>query len=141
MAEARSHYFAAVLLTVLLPAAAGPALAQGAGEVEGHVQDAQGQPLQGVNIKLVKTGKPANHQQTSDDQGNFRFSGLASGVYIAEASRDGYGDVTCPGVRVMAGLPRSLAIKLMPAGGDKPSSCEAVAAGGESPAPPPPGGR
>jgi len=139
MAGSRSRNFAAAVLAALLPALGAPVLAQGAGEVEGHIQDAQGQPLQGVSVKLIRAGKAANQQQTSDAQGSFRFSGLASGVYIAEASHDGYGDVTCPGVRVMAGLTRSLSIKLMPAGGDKPSSCEAVVESAESPPPPPPG--
>jgi len=135
MAEARSRCFAAAVCAVLLSAGGGPVLAQGAGEVDGHVQDAQDQPLQGVSVKLVKAGKAANQQQTSDAQGNFRFSGLATGVYIAEASREGYGDVTCPGVRVMSGLTRSLVLKLMPAAGDKPSSCEAAVENGESPPP------
>ena len=126
MGETRSRFLAAALQVALFSAVGGPVFAQGAGEVDGHVQDGQGQPLQGVSVKLVKTGKPANQQQTSDAQGNFRFNGLASGVYIAEASHDGFGEVTCPGVRVMAGLTRRLAIKLMPAEGGQPSSCEAV---------------
>jgi Carboxypeptidase regulatory-like domain len=137
MGETRSRFPAAALLVALLAVTGGPVLAQGEGEVDGHVQDAQGQPLQGVSVKLVKTGKAANHQQTSDAQGNFRFNGLASGVYIAEVSHDGYGEVTCPGVRVMSGLTRRLAIKLMPAAGEQPSSCEAVAENAESPPPPP----
>lgn len=139
MGETRSRLLAVALLVALPPAAGGPVLAQGAGEVDGHVQDAQGQPLQGVSVKLVKAGKAANQQQTSDAQGNFRFDGLASGVYIAEASHDGYAEVTCPGVRVMSGLSRRLAIKLMPAAGEQPSSCEAVVENVEPPPPPPPG--
>lgn len=119
--------FLAVTLLASLPALGGPALAQGSGEVDGHVQDTQGQPLPGVSVKLLKAGKGANQQQTSDGQGDFRFKGLVSGVYIAAASRDGYGEVTCPGVRVMTGLTRRLTIKLMPAKGEQPSSCEAVA--------------
>ena len=126
MGETRSRFLAAALVAALAPVIGGPVAAQGSGEVGGHVQDGQGQPLQGVSVKLVKAGKAANQQQTSDAQGNFRFNGLASGVYIAEASHDGFGEVTCPGVRVMAGLTRRLAIKLMPANGEQPSSCKAV---------------
>jgi carboxypeptidase family protein len=139
MAEARSRFLAVTVLAAWLPALGGPALAQGSGEVDGHVQDEQGQSLAGVSVKLLKAGKGANQQQSSDGQGDFHFKGLASGVYIAAASRDGYGEVTCPGVRVVGGLTRRLAIRLMPAGGDKPSSCEAVVEGAEPAPPPPPG--
>jgi hypothetical protein len=125
MSAAGSRFLAVILLAAWLPAPGGPALAQGAGEVDGHVQDTQGQPLPGVSVKLLKAGKGANQQQTSDGQGDFRFKGLVSGVYIAAASRDGYGEVTCPGVRVVAGLTRRLSIKLVPAKGE-PSSCEIV---------------
>src|SRR4030095_3353336 len=126
MGEVRSRSLSAAVLFVLVAALGEPLLAQGAGEVEGHVQDAQGQPLQGVSVKLLKAGKETNQQQTSDAQGNFRFSGLDSGVYIAAASHEGYAEVTCPGVRVMSGLTRRLAIKLMPAESEQPSSCEAI---------------
>ncbi len=129
MSAAGSRFLAVTLLAAWLPAPGVPALAQGAGEVDGHVQDTQGQPLPGVSVKLLKAGKAAN-QQTSDGQGDFRFKGLASGVYAAAASRDGYAEVTCPGVRVMAGLTRHVAIKLMPAKGEQPSSCETVAENG-----------
>ena len=134
MAEARSPFLAVAVLGALL---GGPVLAQGSGEVDGHVQDGQGQPLQGVSVKLLKAGQETNPEQTSDAQGHFRFNGLASGIYVAAASRDGYAEVTCPGVRVMSGVTRRLAIKLMPAEGGQPSICEAVVEGA-APAPPPP---
>ncbi|HEV8578421.1 MAG TPA: carboxypeptidase-like regulatory domain-containing protein [Thermoanaerobaculia bacterium] len=137
MGQFRCRSLAAAVLLAILAAFGGQLLAQGAGEVDGHIQDAQGQPLQGVSVKLLKAGKEANQQQTSDAQGNFRFNGLATGVYIAAASRDGYAEVTCPGVRVMSGLTRRLAIKLMPAEGEQPSTCEAVSDTAQ-PAPPPP---
>jgi len=127
MGEARSRFFPGALLVALLSPVGGPALAQEAGEVSGHVQDAQGQALQGVTLKLLKTGQEANQEQTSDAQGNFRFERLASGVYIATAAMDGYGSVTCPGVRLVAGLSRRLDIKMMPAEGEQSSSsCQVV---------------
>jgi len=126
MGEARCCFLAVAVLMALPSAIGGPALAQGAGEVDGHVQDAQGQPLQGVGVKLIKTGKEASQQQTSDANGNFQFGSLASGVYIALASLDGFDPVTCPGVRIFSGLTRRVEIKLMPAEGEKPSSCESA---------------
>ena len=99
------------------------ARAQGAGVVTGHVQDAQGQPLQGVAVVLLKAGKEIP-SQTSGADGNFRFADLGSGVYSASASLEGYAPVNCPGVRIVA-LERHFAIKLMPATeGGPPSTCE-----------------
>lgn len=138
MGERTSRLLSVAVLAALLSASGRPVLAQAA-EVDGQVQDAQGQPLEGVSVKLLKAGKAASLQQTSDAQGNFRFEGLASGVYVAAASMDGFSPVTCPGVRVLSGLTRRLAIKMMKAEGEKPSSCEAVVEPVESPPPPPPG--
>lgn len=110
---------------LLVPAAA---RAQGAGVVTGHVQDAQGQPLQGVAVTLLKAGKEIP-QQTSGADGNFRFADLGSGVYSASASLEGYAPVNCPGVRIVASLERHFAIKLMPATeGGPPSTCAIVEA-------------
>lgn len=124
MGEGKTRYLSVAVLVALLPAIG---FAQGAGVVTGVVQNGEGQPLQGVDVKLIKAGQETNQQQSSDAQGNFRFNGLATGVYIATASREGFAEVTCPGVRVMSGLTRGLSIKLMPADGEQPSSCEAVA--------------
>ncbi len=110
---------AAVFLS-LVPVSA---RAQGAGVVTGHVQDAQGQPLQGAAVTLLKAGKEIP-PQTSGADGNFRFADLGSGVYSASASLEGYAPVNCPGVRIVA-LERHFAIKLMPATeGGPPSTCE-----------------
>ena len=98
-------------------------------EVGGRVQDGGGKPLQGVSVKLQRAGKEADQQQTSDTEGNFRFASLASGVYIATASLEGYGSVTCPGVRIVASLTRRLDIKMMPAEGEQSASSCQIAAG------------
>lgn len=105
----------------LVPASA---RAQGAGVVTGHIQDAQGQPLQGVAVTLLKAGKQIP-PQTSGADGNFRFADLGSGVYSASASMEGFAPVNCPGVRIVASLERHFTIKLMPATeGGPPSTCE-----------------
>lgn len=103
-----------------------PALAQSSGVVTGHVQDAQGQPLPGAAVALLKAGKEIP-PQTSGVDGNVRFEGLGSGVYSASASLEGYAPVNCPGVRIVAGLTRHLEIKLLPASeGGPPSTCAVV---------------
>jgi hypothetical protein len=111
---------AAVFLS-LVPVSA---RAQGAGVVTGHVQDAQGQALQGVAVKLLKAGTESPQQTTGAD-GNFRFNSLGSGVYSVSAALEGYGTANCPGVRIVVSLERHFAIKLVPATeGGPPSTCE-----------------
>jgi hypothetical protein len=120
--RARRLFVAAVAAVLsLVPVSA---RAQGAGVVTGHVQDAQGQALQGVAIKLLKAGTESPQQTTGAD-GNFRFNSLGSGVYSASASMEGYTTANCPGVRIVASLERHFTIKLMPATeGGPPSTCE-----------------
>lgn len=112
------------LLAVLLAATlCGSAAAQTAGDLRGQVLDAQGSPLAGIQITLIKAGGKDNKQQTSDAEGKVLFGDLAGGVYIATASPDGYATVTCPGVRVVA-QSRQVEIRLMPKDGQEPSSCK-----------------
>lgn len=127
MGQGRCRRLSMAFLIALPAMVLGAVPARAAGEVTGHVQDAQGQPLPGVSVKLIKAGKEASQQQTSDSQGNFRFADLVSGVYAAAATLEGYAAVDCPGVRMIAGILRRLEIKLMPAGGEQPSSCVVVA--------------
>ena len=102
-----------------------PVAAQ-SGVVTGHVQDAQGQPLPGASVTLLKAGKEIS-PQTSGADGNVRFQGLVSGIYSASASLEGYAPVDCPGVRIVASLTRHLEIKLLPAAeGGPPSTCAVV---------------
>lgn len=98
--------------------------AQGAGIVTGHVQDAQGQSLPGVAVKLLRAGQEIPPQASGAD-GNFRFASLGSGVYSVSASMEGFATVNCPGVRIVASLERHFTIKLLPATeGGPPSTCE-----------------
>lgn len=130
MGGARSRCLSIAVLVVLSSAGGGPVLSQGGGEVGGHVQDGGGKSLPGVSVKLQRAGKEADQQQTSDTEGNFRFASLASGVYIATASLEGYGPVTCPGVRIIASLTRRLDIRMVPAEGEQSaSSCQVAAEG------------
>jgi uncharacterized surface anchored protein len=117
-----------VLAVALLAAAGGPVSAQGAGDIKGHVQDAEGKALAGVAVKLLQAGKKETQEQASDAEGNFHFTGLAGGVYIATAAMEGYGPVTCPGVRIV-GVTRQLQVTLVPAGGGQSSSCRLGQAG------------
>ncbi len=122
----------AVLAVLAISMAAGPALAAApppSGEVDGQVQDAAGKPLAGAAITLLKAGESTPKKQTSGADGSFKFTDLPSGVYIATAALEGYGPVTCRGMRLVAGQSRRLAVKLLPTGGE-PSTCAPVEPGG-----------
>jgi len=106
----------------VMAAFSGPAAAQTTGDIKGHVQDAQGQALSGVKVKLLQAGKSESREAATDAEGNFNFEGLDGGVYIATIAMEGYGPVTCPGLRIV-GVTRQLKITLMPSGGEQASSC------------------
>lgn len=101
-----------------------PAAAQKGGEINGLVQDAQGNALQGVSVTLLHAGAKDTQQKASGAGGEFQFTDLA-GVYIATVAFDGHAPVTCPGVRVV-GQTRQLEIRLMPADGAESSSCKVI---------------
>lgn len=116
-----------VALAALALLAGAPGAAQSNGDVLAQALDAQGSPLAGVQITLMKAGGQSQ-QKAADAEGKVHFDGLAGGVYIATTAPDGYAAVTCPGVRVV-GQSRQLEIRLMPKDGPEPSSCKVVAAG------------
>ena len=111
-----------------LAMAGGLVFAQEAGSIQGHIQDAEGKAMAGVAVKLLQAGKKETQEQASNAEGNFQFAGLAGGVYIATVAMEGYGSVTCPGVRIV-GVSRQLQVTLVPAGGDQASSCRQGEAG------------
>jgi len=119
----RFPLLSAVVLALL--AGAGPGAAQNNGDVRAQALDAQGSPIAGVQITLIKAGGQSQ-QKAADAEGKVVFDGLAGGVYIATTAPDGYAEVTCPGVRVV-GQSRQLEIRLMPKDGPEPSSCKVVA--------------
>ena len=145
MAAVRSRslvllFGAAILAAVMVPAS--PRIALGAphhepappGEVDGVVLDAQGKPLAGAAVSMLKAGEDKPKSMVSGADGTFKFDALPSGVYIGAATMEGYAPVTCRGIRLYAGQSRRLEIKLLPTGGE-PSTCTTV----ESAAPGTPG--
>ena len=120
----RSFYFLLpVLMTAVLWGSGLPAAAQDTGVITGHIQDGQGQSLEGVAVKLMRAGKPDVQEKTSDAGGNFQFGDLSGGVYIATLAKEGFAPVTCPGLRIV-GLARQLQVTLAPEGGEPGSSCK-----------------
>jgi hypothetical protein len=118
-----------VLVAVIIPATARVATAAAAARVEppsaevsGQVLDAQGKPLAGATVTVLKAGEETPKKQVSGADGGFKFDSLPSGVYIGAVTMDGYAPVTCRGIRLVAGQSRRLEIKLQPTGGE-PSTC------------------
>jgi hypothetical protein len=105
-----------------------PLAAQTNGDIKGQVQDAQGQPIPGMTVKLLQAGKGDPREQVSDAAGSFQFADLAAGVYIVTVAQEGYSPVTCPGLRIV-GVSRQVWITLVPAGGEQQSSCRQAEAG------------
>jgi glucose/arabinose dehydrogenase len=137
MAAVRSRSIAILLgVAIVVAAAIVPATARTAaaaphrepappGEVDGQVMDAQGKPMAGVAVTMLKAGEEKPKSMVSGADGTFKFDELPSGVYIAAAAMNGYSPVTCRGIRLVAGQSRRLEIKLMPTGGES-STCNTV---------------
>jgi hypothetical protein len=121
----RFRFVAIATVVAAVLGVGGASSAWAAGEIGGQVQNDQGQPAAGAAVKLIVAGK--SQDQASDAQGNFKFDNLASGNYVVTVALDGYEPVTCPGVRILASLSRTFAIKLVPAGGEARSSCQDAA--------------
>lgn len=124
--RSRFYFLLPVLMAAVLWGSGLPAAAQDTGVITGHIQDAQGQSLEGVAVKLMRAGKPDVQEKASDAEGNFQFGDLSGGVYIATLAKEGFAPVTCPGLRIV-GLTRQLQVTLAPAGGEPGSSCKAAA--------------
>jgi Carboxypeptidase regulatory-like domain len=121
-AEVRLNRLFAILVAALLWTS-GSAVAQSPSEVTGRVLDAQGQPLQGIEVKLHQTGGKASQKQASSADGAVRFEKLGFGTYSVTAAPEGYAPAACPGFRLLPGTTKQFEIRLAPAGGDQTSSC------------------
>jgi Carboxypeptidase regulatory-like domain len=121
-AEARLNRLFATVVAALLWTS-GSAIAQSQSDVTGHVLDAQGQPLQGIEIKLHQIGGKEGQKQASGADGAFRFEKLGFGTYSVTAAPEGYAPAACPGFRLLPGTTKQFEIRLAPAEGDQTSSC------------------
>jgi len=78
-----------ILLCILL-AATTSAEAQGNARVNGKILDDQGKPVAGVLIRAVKAGEAAAKEARTNDKGEWRMEGLATGSWNFEFHRDGF---------------------------------------------------
>jgi len=126
MGKGRLYHLSVATVAALL-CGGGFAIAQSNGEIAGRVLDAQGQPLQGIEIKLHHPGKQGQSQASGAD-GNFRFQKLGLGTYSVTAAPEGYAPASCAGFRLLPGTTKQFEIRLSPAEGAQASSCTDAAA-------------
>ena len=97
------------LVSLLIPATAADALAQGQGSLIGRiVSEVDGQPIADATVELTfnveesdstETDQPTPAQTTTGSDGSFAFNGIPTGPYTATITKDGYQPVAA-GVRV-----------------------------------------
>ena len=83
------------------------------GSLFGSVATPQGEPLPGATVTLSGGGAP--QVQVTDEQGRFRFPGLAPGAYDLEARLDSYSPVDYPDLLISVGRNTEIQIVLSPA--------------------------
>lgn len=77
----KTKFRLASLLAALLVAAAPALLAQSMAKVHGHVNDPLGTPMAGVQVKLSTDGQTPKYSFTTDDNGDYKGSGITPGTY------------------------------------------------------------
>jgi hypothetical protein len=99
-------------IALLLVLVASSALAQGSGAVRGQVTDEFGGVVVGATV-TVKNGTQASEKTTTtNDEGQYTFTGLAPGQYTVRAIAPGFSLYENPEVTVTAGARTPLDIKL-----------------------------
>jgi hypothetical protein len=121
MGKGRLYHLSVAMIAALL-CGSGLAIAQSNGEISGRVLDAQGQPLQGIEIKLHHSGKEGKNQSSGAD-GAFRFAKLGFGTYSVTVAPEGYAPAACAGFRLLPGTTKQFEIRLAPADGEQGSTC------------------
>jgi Carboxypeptidase regulatory-like domain/TonB dependent receptor len=84
------------LLTVCYAVLAGFALGQGTGALQGTVEDPSGQIVVGANVKLRNQTTGQEFSTSSDEEGGFRFRGLALGEYMLVVTNQGFKPTELP---------------------------------------------
>jgi hypothetical protein len=82
------------LAAVVLALAAGPALAQSAGRVEGTVTDTTGANVPGASVTATNLGTNALRETVTDTEGAFSITPLPAGPYEIKVSMPGFKEQT-----------------------------------------------
>ena len=112
LSRSASFPFFVVILCVSflgVPQALGQTLT---GQIEGTVQDEQGNVIPGVEVVATHVATNSRYQALSSDQGRFIFPNVRLGSVTVEAAMPGFRTAVVTGVQVEVGLTSNLQITL-----------------------------
>jgi hypothetical protein len=84
----------------------------GSGSVEGVIVDPQGAVVAGVSLALTNAETGVTTTATSDDEGRYRFDGVAEGSYELACEAPGFMRAVHQDLRVVDGQPLTLEVTL-----------------------------
>jgi hypothetical protein len=82
------------------------------GRIEGTVADPQGASVAGAQIKVLNPANGVALDTTADERGGFVFPSMPTATYTVTVSHPGFKTVTVDGVKVDAGVPSTVNVKL-----------------------------
>ncbi|HYN01976.1 MAG TPA: carboxypeptidase-like regulatory domain-containing protein, partial [Vicinamibacteria bacterium] len=82
------------------------------GSITGTVTDPQGAPIPGVTVTAANTGTGLSVSAVTDAKGSYTFRNLPPGAYDLNASLEGFRALNQTGLRVSAGNPVRVDLKL-----------------------------
>lgn len=99
--------FRSIVVVMCVLAAASVALAQsrGSARVSGKVVDEQGQPLQDVQVRAVRTGDSQPLTAKTNKKGEWSMNGLAGGEWTFDFFKEGLAPFTAPPAKIVEGEP------------------------------------
>lgn len=100
------------MLIVLVFSCAHSSLSQQlGGTLSGRVEDQLGGLIVGASVTLVEAGG-ATKTSVTDNEGSYKFSGLAAGKYLVRASAPGFADAEKAGIEISVGSHKQADFKL-----------------------------
>jgi len=80
--------------------------------LSGKVEDPSGRALPRAKVELFSRSSPWRQATFADALGNFGFKDVPAGEYLVEASAEGFGSTAEPTLRIDAGQPTLLTLRL-----------------------------
>src|SRR5262245_58550297 len=82
------------------------------GRIEGTVTDPQGAAVPGAQVKVLNKATGLALDTTADDKGEWVFPSMATATYTVTVNHPGFKTVTIENVKVDAGVPATVNVKL-----------------------------